>query len=292
MFADDIAHDKTILRIYRGFDKLQKLIIASQKFSLARDFAVAADGLCDNIDELLRIAPFCRLPYPITWIEFRQADRAHWLNAPTHYPIFQSKPGSLAFLCVAKDPKDLTCWTTILCWTLKDPIDKVPFNASIVAVDVNLAGTANALRRSFGLGFDPYVTAVATPFISNVNPANMPMGHVIGSDWAGEVTYLFAVLALMNARNVAEISVSDLTKLNKARVRRRKLPLYEYKILKVRAAHKASLLPPKSSDQARSGEIRGHFVKGHWKVRKSGVFFWGPHRRGGRGFVHKTYELT
>jgi hypothetical protein len=37
--------------------KCKKKIIAAQKFNLATDFALAADGITDNFQELEKIAP-------------------------------------------------------------------------------------------------------------------------------------------------------------------------------------------------------------------------------------------
>lgn len=42
-----------------------------------------------------------------------------------------------------------------------------------------------------------------------------------------------------------------------------------------------------------TGQHRAHLVRGHFKVRKSGVFWWMPFVRGNQklGFVHKHYEV-
>ena len=39
--------------------------------------------------------------------------------------------------------------------------------------------------------------------------------------------------------------------------------------------------------------MRGHFVRGHFKTRKTGIYFWHPHARGSfdRGMIEKTYEM-
>jgi hypothetical protein len=89
LLADDIATDPALPGLYAGIDRIQRKIGAAQKFSLAPDFALAADGLVDNFRELEKIAPFCRLPYPLCWFEFAHADRAHWRDAPLHYPGLQ-----------------------------------------------------------------------------------------------------------------------------------------------------------------------------------------------------------
>jgi hypothetical protein len=41
-------------------------------------------------------------------------------------------------------------------------------------------------------------------------------------------------------------------------------------------------------------QLRAHFVRGHFKVRKSGVYFWSAHQRGDPKlrFVHHDYILA
>jgi hypothetical protein len=41
-------------------------------------------------------------------------------------------------------------------------------------------------------------------------------------------------------------------------------------------------------------QLRAHFVRGHFKVRRTGVFFWSAYQRGNPalGFVHKDYALS
>jgi hypothetical protein len=111
------------------------------------------------------------------------------------------------------------------------------------------------------------------------------------SDWAGEVAFLLAVIGLMNARNASETTPSNLAKLNRARAKRREPPLFEHHVLKIhsRQQHRAAADGPQSSH----APMRGHFVSGHWKVRRTGIFFWHPFRRGdfSRGTVSKDYQL-
>ena len=67
MLADELAACVYLPRAHPGIDKIQQKIAAAQKFNLAADFALAADGLTDNFPELTKIAPFCRIPYPLCW---------------------------------------------------------------------------------------------------------------------------------------------------------------------------------------------------------------------------------
>ena len=51
---------------------------------------------------------------------------------------------------------------------------------------------------------------------------------------------------------------------------------------------------PEGDPRGDYAPMRGHFVRGHFKIRKTGVFFWHPHARGdfGRGQIEKDYEIT
>ena len=111
------------------------------------------------------------------------------------------------------------------------------------------------------------------------------------SDWAGEPAFILAVIGLLNARNAVEVEPIDYRKLNRARVKRGRAPLYEYKTLKI--AHRQKRYVEGSGAHNSYEPMRGHFVRGHFKTRKTGVYFWHPHARGSfeRGTIAKEYQL-
>src|SRR5215831_6525177 len=78
MLCDDLLADKALPALYDGLDRTYAKITQAQKFVLSREFAIAADGLVDNVPELQKIAPYCYTPFPLTWMEWAQADRPHW----------------------------------------------------------------------------------------------------------------------------------------------------------------------------------------------------------------------
>jgi hypothetical protein len=112
------------------------------------------------------------------------------------------------------------------------------------------------------------------------------------ADWAGEAAYLLAVIGLLNARNAVEMEPVDLSKLNRARLKNDKRPLFEHKLLKIaRRVHKR--VYPDGKGHADHAPMREHFVRSHWKHRKTGIFFWRPFVRGDakQGKIEKDYEL-
>lgn len=295
MLCDEIINSKFLRDEYRGFEHVQNMIEAAQKFILAPDFALAADGLTDNYHELDKIAPFCRLPYPLCWFEFAHQDRAHWRDAPLHYPALQGSPSRVGFLCIALD-KTLAHWQTTLCWSLKKHSTERPGIASGFEHHLN----ASPMTVIYNTSKSPikelsdYIEFEIADFDLGIPEEILPryMDTLARSDWAGEVRYLFSVLGLLNARNVAETETVDYAKLNRKRRAGNKPPLSSHTLLKVRLVHKASLTGKHT--EGTSGEVRSHFVRGHFKTRRTGHFWWGPHMRGNlaRGHVSKDYEIT
>jgi len=111
-------------------------------------------------------------------------------------------------------------------------------------------------------------------------------------DLAGELPFVEAFFLLLNTKNtIIRQDREDLSKLNKARARNKKAPLREFITTRLRISKvmrnrlgAAGL----SRDQARA-----HLVRGHFKVRKSGVYWWSPHPRGVKGPVRrKSYEVA
>ena len=283
----------TSLRIGYGRDYIdfQRKLVHAQKFVLGPDYAAAADGLVDNFPELEKIAPFIRIPFPLTWIEFAHGDRPQFITAPMSIPQIQGLPSRVGFLCEAKDPQHLGRFQATLHWTMRGPVyDFPPESSSMLAIDFDTEEPRPNLENYIETNVASYGINLA---LAIVNSGNTEAHNKISrQDWAGEIRYLMAVLGLFNARNVTETESVNLVKKNKIRLKKKELPLCEHTILKIRARHRPSLLGKPGAGTAQ--DVRSHFVMGHWKQRTSGLFWWNPHRRGSRtrGEVTHTYELT
>lgn len=114
------------------------------------------------------------------------------------------------------------------------------------------------------------------------------------SDWIGEPSYIVAVLALLHSRNATETVDVDMLKKNKRQKLLRKPPLFSYHMLCIpnRCKQKYKMYAADGDDDP--SQIRAHFVGGHWKLRKTGWYFWQSFQRGNPalGFLHKDYLLT
>jgi hypothetical protein len=110
-------------------------------------------------------------------------------------------------------------------------------------------------------------------------------------DWGGEMRFMIGLLWLLNARNVAYTENVNKEKHNIKRKKQGKLPLFSHMLLKIRPeiyAHDAG-----SMAASQNRDMRLHFVRGHFKHRRSGLFWWSMHARGSgkQGIIEKDYVV-
>lgn len=107
------------------------------------------------------------------------------------------------------------------------------------------------------------------------------------------VQFVLPALILLNCRNAVDVeTVPAPSKLNKQRQKKGKPPIAEYRAVTVH------LSPTRRTVyESRGGvrnNVRGGLVIGHFKVRKSGVFWWSPFWRGSPTSTTppKVYHVT
>ncbi|MCD9821231.1 hypothetical protein [Bradyrhizobium japonicum] len=122
------------------------------------------------------------------------------------------------------------------------------------------------------------------------------MTYVIKASWEpdieGEPPYAETVIAMMNSRNAVEHHPADLSALNKSRAKRGRPIFLSYRTTHLRLsqaqqrAFRAGLLTRE--------EAGLHRVRGHFKIRKTGVYWWSPFFRGDpdRALERQEYEVT
>ena len=98
-------------------------------------------------------------------------------------------------------------------------------------------------------------------------------------DLAGELPFVEAFLLLLNSKNSIITQVKDdFSKLNRARAKNKKPPLKEFINTRLRIS---KVVANRAKAAGMSHEAaRLHLVRGHFKVRRSGVYWWSPHSRG------------
>lgn len=319
MLADAITqHGITGLRDYTDDAAMVDRITRAPKFYLSGDFACVAEDLSENYDSLIKAVPFCRLPYPEIWLEVAQADRPHFLRAPIHEPAIQSIPRRVGFLCTATN-RNLSAWVAHLFWVMA--ADPRATNAALMAITCDMnevqllpRSAIDDLDHNYGShpGWDaatestrleltsrcrPVLSDFATDFpsVPNLDPGEYAklIARIGRLDWAGEVGFLMATIALLNSPNAAEREYVDNTRQNCRRQKRGDRPLASHYVLRIHP-HLKRRVGDKSGEGRASAALRAHMVRGHWKVRRSGIFFWHPFLRSNpqHGTVSKDYAVT
>ena len=98
------------------------------------------------------------------------------------------------------------------------------------------------------------------------------------NDIRGEGAFIQAFLILVNTKNGVASEREDISRLNRARRKARKAPLHEFLVTRMALSNHAKrgvIGSGNSREQARQ-----HYVRGHFKVRKTGVYWWSPFVRG------------
>lgn len=107
-----------------------------------------------------------------------------------------------------------------------------------------------------------------------------------------ETTGAVAALMMLNSKSCVTTTPNDLSNINRARGGRGKAPLLPYHTVKLD-------LSRGQANRARAAglagaELRAHLCRGHFKIRKTGVYWWSPHIRGNAtlGRVDKSWRVT
>jgi hypothetical protein len=174
---------------------------------------------------------------------------------------------------------------------MKEPLDAPSqLNGSLGAVWIDATGPTSfeAMAKRQMADFGHLFVAV----MSSKRPEIASrLAEYAVEDWGGEVRFMIAVLGLLNTRNVAQTVNVDKTKENLKRVKHGKRLMFSHTLLKIRP--QIYIRNTGESLDHQHSELRLHFVRGHFKQRKTGLFWWGMHARGSgkHGFIHKDYEV-
>jgi hypothetical protein len=101
---------------------------------------------------------------------------------------------------------------------------------------------------------------------------------------------IFDFIVRMNSKRITDFKpAEDLSRINKKRLRLGKLPLCEYHIVDLNKEIKQCL---KQTDSEVVHGVRFHWRRGHFKARKTGIFWWNPHTAGRAEYGEIDKEYT
>jgi len=107
-------------------------------------------------------------------------------------------------------------------------------------------------------------------------------------DLLAEFQFALGLLTTLNSRNVIQYGPSvSYEKLNKARAKQKKPPLLDHREIRLNLS-KVQRNRLGEGGGGGSADLHAHLVRGHFKLRKTGLYWWSPFVRGSRGEVPKT----
>jgi hypothetical protein len=306
-----------------GFDNLRPLIKGAHKFVLDDSVAAACEHIRQGRPTSIQAAmEFAAVPFPVTWVEWA----GNAVSGTRHLRGGTSVPRRVGMLLDTSDPR---AGSAHLFWSMPAPLNQLRVSPAMVMFDftrtiipqmrremfpeikhevptadelrelmphkakwLNQPAEVEALANSGDDGFLMPSTAVMGSLGPKLTAeAGVALTKEAQSDWEGEVGFLKAVLIMMNCRNAVESeAAAEQPRLNRKRALAGKLPLFEHRVIRMK------LRGPERRGTAGTGEggrMRAHLVRGHFKVRKTGVFFWTPFVRGDAllGTIRSRYEV-
>ncbi len=111
-------------------------------------------------------------------------------------------------------------------------------------------------------------------------------------DICGEAPFASAIVLMLNSRNAVEREPVDLAKLNRARRRRGRPEFLSHTVTRLYLS-KARQRDAEATGMSREA-MRQHIVRGHFKIRKTGVYWWSPFLRGdaSRPMTREHYKVA
>lgn len=157
----------------------------------------------------------------------------------------------------------------------------------------------NSETYSFDATYLPYFEFIDSPYVLNRQKQNAGvLLRMVANDTADELALVIKTLVAMNAKNVKIVTIPPSEALNKKRIKHKKVPFFEYLTLDIflssEQIRKVRLNPSNLLDSIKHFTLkRLHSVRGHFKVRKTGIFFWNSFIRGSKtkGEIVKDYNI-
>jgi predicted component of type VI protein secretion system len=330
MLADDLLVAPYASTFHRAvFEEVKRAVASAVRFVLDREVVTAAHLVTEAMpSSILQGLPLCRLPYPTTWFEYAGNDRPGFAElgsaiphrvgllceaAPdssdelTAHVIWRNerKGGSLELCpvallidlspegCLARDPKVALQKRGAVAEGLQRVLlaSNQRHNLKIAANPRELEAALALSNRTFFVT-SRYFAPLARAVIEHAGAAALEQLLTFSrANAESEAGLLLGILMLLNTRNGTTRQPADLVELNAARVKRGVRPLLEHWTLTLR------LSEAQSRSLARAGvaahEMRAHLVRGHFKIRRTGIYWWSPHIRGDAklGTIHKAYRV-
>jgi hypothetical protein len=236
----------------------KRLIPVAGRFQVNEAVMASVDRMeRTGFKSLLVLLPRAQLPFPTTWIEWPQPGGG----------------GNIGFLCETLDRGGFAFRQYLNVKGIKERIGS-PFISTFGRIRVEPSGWSAE---------DP----------ADAKSASAQTGVTYLERAAADILSL--LLIINSPSRVLEIADgADNARINAKRARKGRPPLVNLRAIQFDVARFQVALPVGTSTGTQT-EVAEHFVRGHFKQRETGVFWWSPHVRHQMGeepvAVPKDYEV-
>jgi hypothetical protein len=277
MLADDVLAitDRATRQNSHGvLDRLQEEIPKAARFSISPEVVASVVAILSQpLSSQVRALQLCRLPFRSTWFEWTDPDIPHNRVGA----LVQTEVGVQRGVALFAERGHV--WPLVLTFDWREEPVEFPWSLRVGAL-------YDQKRAELGRqedGFKEYVRRVGIAVISDNGqltvPAASPPSETV-QRLAMRLETIRAVVLLLNSKNLTGVTAADTpsAKLQRARAKCGKPPLLDYSRIDIRlsgymARHAGQAADPRSP-------LRLHVVRGHFKIRKTGVFWWSAYARG------------
>jgi hypothetical protein len=305
MLADDIiaAVGSASDQVYCGaFAPMALAIKRAQRFDLSPEVLRSALTISKSaIGPQLRALPLCRLPFARCWFEWP----GNVGGIPKRMGALVStdaslQRGTIAYAWMHPDPDlggvNICPLLVTFDWRetpepVADIMGAARWHTTATDQDwrklatqfdrVRLSARADVEEetRRFGIAINPMMSKFLTFAEATSREALHKILAAASLDVEGEPPMLRAAIMLLNSRNLAVQTARPVAaKLNRARAARGREPLLDYTHIGIRLTRALAARAGMAGDPRHAARL--HLVRGHFKIRKSGVYWWSPFARG------------
>lgn len=310
MLADDLIADagSSFDAAYCGaFTELAQRLRTAQRFDLSPEVMRSAFTIAQSpIGGQLRALSLCRLPFRQSWFEWpggyadtpstrtdtiapvpkrmgalvetdATSQRGTIVYAWRHDAGANICPLAVTFDWRAAGAEPLDDLTAMNRWHLtagdaewRDLAEKFPRVRNSAREDVV------ADNGRFGVVLNP----VMDRFLNSASQRGIDLLlNAASKDIEGEPTLLRAAVMLLNSRNLAEYQPRPIAaRLNHARRKNGKPALLDYTHVRIKLSRALGERAGMAADPRAPSRL--HLVRGHFKIRATGVYWWAPFARG------------
>lgn len=300
----------------RSLRELYACVKTAKRYVMSKDFAFTVHNVAEmKPTQHIAALNLCRLPAQRVWVEFAHSFRVEWRaiqNIRMQERPDAPYPVRLGYYMEQQDENTIGL---VLSWMHKDgsvhicPIGLLitttphfPVPSDWLTRMESLKGFMDQNKSPFswlqryindpkelaaGTELEHRITVAIPPFLSGVwsefeliekvtqTPIVDYMIEAARYDIGGEWRMALAILMLLNSKSCVTSSYVDVSKINKSRAKKKQQLLLDYYNLDI----ELSKVQSNRMSGMSARERRAHLVSGHFKVRKTGIFWWSSHVR-------------